>query len=328
MTRVRILFVSLLAPLVLGLTGVVLQLAWLPSLPSPAVVHWGFGGPDRMGEIWQLPVVTLAVVVGVPTVFTVLLLALTLRRDRPFTASAKIMALVPLFAVVVTAGSGTIGIGVQRGAASAADVPGVTPWMPVLLLAAVVAVLVGWFALPRAQRRSDTAAPATPLALAPEERAVWVGRARPSTGAAVGIGAVVGLLVIAAAFVIGVTGGLGWPIVLLPILVAVLLIGFLDWRVRIDARGLAVRSVLGWPVIRVRPGAVTRVSAIDVAPLSYGGWGLRGVPGTTIGVITRSGPGILVGRRHRGDLVVTIDDAEAAASLLAALAAADAPRAV
>ncbi|HXR43406.1 MAG TPA: hypothetical protein VN759_01280 [Pseudolysinimonas sp.] len=317
MNRVRLLLIVFVAPVAIGLIALALQLGWLPALPSPAVVHWSASGPDGTGPAWQLPVVTLAVAVLLPAVFTIIVVLGFPRDALPL--AGKAAAVAPLFAVTVVSVAITTGVGIQRGIRSAAQAPELTPWIPLALAAGAVAAAVGWFVLPRARRPSDRAQPSRPLDLAPGERAVWVGRAHPSPAGSLALSIGIALLTALAAFAVAATGGRAWPVFAVPIVIAALFVGFLHWRVRIDETGLRVRSVLGWPVIRVRPDRIRRVGTLDVTPMAYGGWGLRGVPGGTIGVITRSGEGLVVARVGRGDLVVTIDDAQTAAALLGSL---------
>jgi hypothetical protein len=55
---------------------------------------------------------------------------------------------------------------------------------------------------------------------------------------------------------------------------------------------------------------------------TFGGWGLRWAGRGRIGIITRSGPALEVRRHDGSSLVITVDDAAAAAALLTARVAA------
>jgi len=314
----RILLVVLIAPVAIGLAATAVQLAWLPSLPAEVVTHWSGEGADGTAPAWQLIVVTAAVSLVIPGIIS----AVVLRGgDTVFRASTKLAAVLSPSSVGLVAVSTTGILALQRGTdGSLAQAPDAGPWLAAGVGAGVLLAVVAWFVLPPARRLSQTVDAASPLPLAPDERAVWVGRAHPSPVGTAVFGGTLAVVLALLVYAIAATGGSAWPVLLVPIVIGGLLVAFLDWRVRIDARGLVVRGVLGAPVIRVKPEDITRAAAIHVAPLAYGGWGLRGVPGTTIGVITRTGPGIVVGRRNRGDLVVTVDDAEAAARLLSTLA--------
>lgn len=318
MNRLRILLVALVAPATIGLAAALLQLLWLPSLPDPAAIDWGVHGVAGTGPAWPLTVATAVIALGIPALLTAIVLAGG-GGDR-LSISSKVGAVAPLFAVTIVSAAMTVAIGGQRGLASAAQAPDISPAIPWCLLAGAALAAVGWFVLPRAHRPGSDAVPATPLPLGADERAVWVGRARPTTATGLAVSVVVAVLVLAAVIAVGASGGRMWPLLAIPLLLALVLIVFLDWRVRVDADGLVVRSLLGWPVIRVAAADVLGAAATDVRPMAYGGWGLRGVPGGTIAVVTRSGDGLVVRRRRRGDLVVTVDDAATAASLLSAYA--------
>jgi hypothetical protein len=93
---------------------------------------------------------------------------------------------------------------------------------------------------------------------------------------------------------------------------------FTSVRVSVGPTGLrAGFGPLGWPRLRVELSEVTSVTIEDVVPMVYGGWGYRMLPGVRA-IVIRSGEGLRVGRRGRSDLVITVDDAEVAAGVLAA----------
>lgn len=106
--------------------------------------------------------------------------------------------------------------------------------------------------------------------------------------------------------------------------VALLLIALLAtsvaFRVRVDARGLSVRSMLGVPRFRVAPQEVGSVAVVDARTLGVpGSWGIRVLPGR-VTIVMRSTIGIRVTRRDGRIFFVTVDDAETGAALLDALA--------
>jgi hypothetical protein len=319
--RFRILLVVLIVPVAIGLAVTALQLAWLPSLPASIVTHWSGTRADGTGPAWSLILITAGVSLVIPGIITAAVLGGGGTVGGAFPGVTKVGAVLSPFTVGLISVSITAGLALQLGSAGGlAHAPDVGPWIGAGAGIGLVLAVAAWFALPPARRLSQVVDDAPPLPLADDERAVWVGRAHPSS---VGTGVLAGVIVVLvgiATYVVAISEGRASPVVVIPIVIGILLVAFLNWRVRIDARGLVVRGLLGGPVIRVRPADVTRVAAIDVRPMAYGGWGLRGAPGTTIGVITRRGEGIVVGRRHRGDLVVTVDDAESAARLLSALA--------
>jgi hypothetical protein len=156
-----------------------------------------------------------------------------------------------------------------------------------------------------------------PVTLADGERATWIRTASLSTGLiwfiiliCVAIGAVTVVSTI-------LTNGQYWWISFVPVVVLLIALSNFAWTVRVDSRGLTIRSVLGIPVIHVPLEQVTLADVIDVQALSqYGGWGIRFALNGRIGVIVRSGEALEVHRSRRLDVVVTVDDAGSAAALL------------
>lgn len=110
-----------------------------------------------------------------------------------------------------------------------------------------------------------------------------------------------------------------WLLSFVPLLVVVVLLAAFRIRVRADASGFTVRGLLGWPRIRVPLREIAGVTLVEVNPLShFGGWGIRmGLTGRRTGVVLRAGEAIEVARRSGRSLVVTVDDARAAAGVLA-----------
>jgi hypothetical protein len=161
----------------------------------------------------------------------------------------------------------------------------------------------------------------TPVALAPGERASWIRTASLSTGliwfiilicVAIGVVTVVSTIL---------TNGQYWWISFVPVVVLLIALSNFAWTVRVDARGLTIRSVLGIPVVHVPLDQVTSADVIDVQAISqYGGWGIRIALNGRLGVIVRSGEALEVHRSKGLDVVVTVDDASTAAALLNGLA--------
>lgn len=116
----------------------------------------------------------------------------------------------------------------------------------------------------------------------------------------------------------GDPGGLSWLPTALAAALFVLIATTMAFTVRVDRRGLTVRSLFGVPWFRVRLDDISGVDAVDVSPLRhFGGWGLRRRRGM-FGVIMRRGPAIRVRRGDGTFFVVTVRDAPSGAALLAA----------
>ncbi|MET9916516.1 DUF1648 domain-containing protein [Streptomyces sp. NPDC006435] len=108
----------------------------------------------------------------------------------------------------------------------------------------------------------------------------------------------------------------GWAAGLPPLLIAVLLAGFVRPCVVVDRRGITVSGTLRWPRVRVPLDRIEAASSRHINPLSeYGGWGYRIRPGRT-GVMLRSGEGIVATLADGRKFAVTVDDSATGAALL------------
>jgi hypothetical protein len=185
-------------------------------------------------------------------------------------------------------------------------------WWAVLAIPAVptvVAVAVAGL-LPSAPGAVSSSTPESSLHLAAGERVVWVGRASSWR-----MRALSGALLVVAVFVVFTA----WPLANLLALVAILLFWLHVVHLRVDDRGLTVSwGPARWPRVRVPLEDVVAARAEHVEPLRWGGWGYRRTLRATAAV-SRRGPGLLVERRGRVPLVVTVDHPESAADVVGAL---------
>ena len=112
---------------------------------------------------------------------------------------------------------------------------------------------------------------------------------------------------------------------LVTVVVGVFAMTTIVFRVRVSERGLRVASLVGVPRFAVPLDDVESVEVVRVSPMAdFGGWGIRlGVDGR-LGVVLRSGDAIQVRRRSGRTLVVTVEDAQTGAGLLATLVERDA----
>jgi hypothetical protein len=143
------------------------------------------------------------------------------------------------------------------------------------------------------------------------DNALWVGHCRSRGTAVMGVG--LGLVVVAAggliAFVASPVGG--WLVVA----VGVLLTLTLWWaaRLAVHVGPSALTTTWGpwrWPRKRITWDKVREISAIQVEPRAWGGWGYRWNPRAhATAAVVRRGPGIKVDLENGQIFVVTVDDA-------------------
>ncbi|MEO5921888.1 MAG: DUF1648 domain-containing protein [Pseudolysinimonas sp.] len=322
MTRfpIRIALVAMIVPFAFVVVGVALQLAWLPELPATVATHWGFDGkPDSFGPSWTMPLL-----LGVLGVLLVALFGAVLARTvgpQGPTAVQKLLAASSLFVATLLSIIVTASVGIQRGLSVGSPSPAILPVFGTAVGIGLLLAVAGWFFMPRAVSGASIPDPAAPpLSVAPGELVVWVGHARFATWVVILLGAVVAVVTAVVVFVIALRGA--WPLAIVPVVVALSVLGTASWRVRVDGDGLTVRPTLGWPQYRVALDDVASAASTQVVPLGeFGGFGIRWGLGRRLGVITRGGEALEVQRRDGRAVVVTVDDAATAAGLLTALAA-------
>ncbi|MCD0448995.1 DUF1648 domain-containing protein [Actinocorallia sp. API 0066] len=300
-----------LLPLLITVIAVVVQLFVLSRLPDPAASQWSATGePTNFGLPWVAPLVTGLVGLGLPVVLLVTSVA-ALRRPEGVLVS-RLMGALSLGTAVLIAILATWSTLVQVDVADAVDARLPIAAAPVAFAAAIAAGLLAWLVLPR----EDTVAPGTPAVprrLRAGERAVWTGTATLHPGATALI--VLSFLGVAVAS-IGTSGAAAWIMAATALVVLVAVATTLMFRVKVDGSGLAVTSVVGLPRFRVPLADIASVEVVSVRPMAqFGGWGVRRVPGA-MGVVLRGGEAIQVTRTSGPRFVVTVKDAQTAASLL------------
>ena len=195
--------------------------------------------------------------------------------------------------------------------------------MPIGFGAAALICVGGWFALPPRVRQAPAAADPTPaVTLRPDERASWI----RSTSASLGLILVfIGICLFVAgisAVALITTNGRLWEITLVPVILMVFTLATFTWHLRVDARGVDIRSAVGLPRFRFPLDDVVSAEARQVDAFSeFGGWGLRWGLNGRVGIILRSGEALEIRRKKGLALVVTVDDAAAGAALLNGLVA-------
>jgi uncharacterized membrane protein len=297
-------------------TAAVLLVAVAPwmlrmRLPDPVATHWGLDGrPDA-----SLPFVVDAFLPALLLALVVLLPARALDRADRATGRSMLALLTAVSAVLVMLRGATLRANLD--VAHWSEAGRLTPTVLVLTVAiAVAAAALGWWLGARLPERAPRRWPATAVHRSAGEALVWHGRASaPPALLAVPAGA----LAVASLGAVVTPSGARVPIVVGAVLLGVLGLVLGSVRVTIGPAGLVVRlGAFGWPRIVVDLAAVEAVEVEDVEPLHYGGWGWRVVPGVRA-IVVRRGEALRVRRRSAPTLVVTVDDAPGAASVLAAL---------
>lgn len=278
------------------------------DVPDPLPTHWGPGG--EVDGTTSLTTFTLLALGATLVVAALGVALLPLLRPRPlavagvvFTAWVAWLA-ATTYAATLTAAS---------GAATAAEVP-LEPGLVVaiLLVPSLVAVMI-WLLVPLVPREArKVSTPSSPLSVDADERVTWIGQASSQL---LLLGAL--LLVLTAVSTVFVL----WPLALALGLAAIAVAWVHRITLRVDNTAVTVAwSPFRWPRISVPLSDVTAAHTATIEPLAWGGWGYRVTP-RGHAAVSRRGPGVVLSRRERAPLAVTVDAPDGAVDLVNALVA-------
>ena len=326
--RVAAMWVGLVLPVFAALTTAVLLITWLPFTPDPIATHWSGSAPDGFmsagANVFMVSGLSagLGLLIGGMAVF-----GSGRGGIAVWSAMNRFLAAMSLTISVSIALLGVLSTNMQLGLADARHAGSVDGALALAFGIGVVLGIAGYFVQPGVYIAGSEGKPAEAVALAATERAVWLGRVRPTGGLLIMLAVTIAILA-GSTLAIWLTGSdpLALGIMSGTTLLLVLLISSTLWyRVRVDAAGLEARSTIGWPVFRVPAADVAHAASGHITPLSdFGGWGMRWAPGR-FGLVMRTGEGLIITRKDGRIFALTLDDAATAAGLLEAYATADAP---
>ena len=285
--RIPTVAVPLLVTLLASAIGAALLWSVRDELPSQIASHWGVQGrADDFSSFTEI--MTLGLLLPVGTVAPIALLGLAIRHGASLAG--------------VSAGTGVFMAALSFGSAYAH-------------LGIAVGVLVGLALRSKPRPGPDTPVPADAARadVSASAQIAWHGGLRRGRAGEI-VFAVAVLAVAVIGIVLWITSGI-WFVALIALLLLVLLHFF--WaEVTIDHRGLSVsamgKTLRRVPLERLQVGRVTQVRCLG----EYGGWGFRGGFDGSWGYVTSDGEALRVERNGEPDLVLTIDDAHAAAATL------------
>lgn len=286
--------------------------ALAPRLGPQIATHWGGSSvPNGFQSTWPSFVgflVASVVLAG----FGVAAVAVTPHRAR---------ARMPAAVAAVLAGAAAFGwiVGAWATAAAGGDAhEAVLGWRMVLLVGPLLLGAIVYLVLPASTAVSRRSFPVPELAVAEGDSPTWSGILGSRVLAGLGL-----ILVVVAAALLAARAraadSVPLSLVIVLALAALLVLGMSRVRLTVDQRGVRLSSaIFGVPLVWVRLANIAGVSAEEISPAQWGGWGLR-VSSAGVAFVTRRGPGLVVTRRRGGALAVTMDSPEAPAAVAAAL---------
>ncbi|MFD4369268.1 DUF1648 domain-containing protein [Rhodococcus sp. NPDC058521] len=302
---------GLLLPALAAVGGTLLTKIWEPRLPAEIATHWTTTSPDGfappMSSAWAFAIVILLIGGGCCSFASLAGGQLLIRR---------IMLLIGLTVVGLTVTVQVTLLTVQLDETSGADTELPTSAMGLGMLIGTALGLVGAAALRDyrvrvpATKRPDPDLPRRPTSELPVTDDVGFG--------AVGSGVLI-LLVVAPALWLSTVVGTWWILaVFVPILLLILAV--LRFRVIVDGSGIRVVN-MGMTSIAYGIDEVEGVRVDEIKPFDdFGGWGLKTKGPRNYGVVTRSGPALILTTACGDRLTVTSPKAEEMAGVLNSLA--------
>jgi hypothetical protein len=318
---VRILIVSLVVPALVTIAALAVTFSLARTAASVAV-HWNAAGQvDGYGSPYTYPILLAVIVLPLVAIFGGIVVVATHRG--PVTATIKLLGVLPLWLSVGLGGAFTGLIAVQTGGAPSTSL---AP-LPIGIGVGTIIAAGAWFIPPKVEQRTSTPGiPVAPVQLGATERASWIRSASASGPILWGLIALTVLLAGVAVISAITSGGGLWWVAFVPLVVLVLALSNLAWTVRVDARGVRVRSLVGVPTFHIPLADIRSAGVVEVHPLTdFGGWGVRVGLNGRLGIVMRTGEALEVIKTSGRSIVVTVDDAASAAALLNGLVKQQAP---
>lgn len=318
--RARIILIGGILPVLIAVLATLLMLTWMGELPDPIAIHWGPSGVDGYGPAAGL----LFVPLGMTALFSFFAVVSAIGAAAEFgiTRTQKILLVSGLWLSIALSAGIAGSFELQRGLSDAAQAEG--PLVPLLIgvLVGLAAAAGAWFLLPQADTIVSNAEDAEPLSVGKGEHLAWTRAVSISPFVLTILVVAVVLVAIVSILTLVIGNGGFWTSVASLALIVVVGSSVSYWRVTADRHGLSVRSIFGWPRIRVWADDIASARVIDVnAAGEFGGWGYRWAGKGRTGIILRDGQAIEVTKKNGKSFVVTVDDARTGARVLATVIA-------
>jgi hypothetical protein len=274
-------------------------LAW-SRLPDDVASHWDLYG-DANGHLSR--VAALAVLGGVSVLLAVA--AFVRRRD----VASPVLAFVATVIAVASLGTVLANRDVERWQ----DAHLSLDWIALGLAVAAGAAAVFAHTVKHAPaEREHVTRPS--MAVGANERLAWTGTGHSGSLWFFAVFLTVGGVLL---YISTSAGGL------ILLLVSAALAELSAVRVVVGAHGVRITPRFGFPWMTIALDRIESAEAIDVRPLSWGGWGYRGSLKLMqrAALVLRAGPGLKLNLRNGSVFVVTVDGAEDAAAVVNGLLA-------
>lgn len=318
-THLRGVLVGGVVPTVIAFAAALVMVSWLPELPDPIAVHWDGAGANGFGP--ALPFILAPLVITV--LFSIFAVSMSWRTapSGRLIYNQKILLATSVWLSTFLSAGFVGSVALQRGLTDAHDAPDVGALMASGAGLATLLAVASWLVLPKgASSVTEAGQRPKPFELRGDERLSWSHTARLGNAALVLVGLSLAVAIGVTIFASIASSSSTIIAVIVLVFVAVLVVTNTWWRVSADRRGFTVRGALGWPSKRIALQDIRTVQVVEVTPTrDFGGYGWRWTVDGRSGVILRAGPAIEVTASSGKRFVVTVDDAETGAGVIAAL---------
>ncbi|MFE3291136.1 DUF1648 domain-containing protein [Rhodococcus sp. NPDC059234] len=297
-------------PALAASTGLLLTRMWQQRLPAAIATHWTGETPDGFTTLWSAAwtfAIVIVLIGGGAAAIAALAGGLLMMRRTMLIVGLTVVGL--MFAIWVALLLAHLDLATAEGA----RLPTSSIGVGVLAGAAVgllgAALLRDYRPRTPATDRPDASLPRGPLDLPIVDRR------------GLGTGTTAVLVAIGAAITLGLCRLAGsWWLLAIFLPVCVLVVGLLRFRVTVDVNGIRIYN-MGMCALDYRVEELVGARVGEVTPFKdFGGWGLRIKGRGNYGLVTDTGPALMLTAANGQRLTVSTDRAEQMAGALNALA--------
>jgi hypothetical protein len=305
---IRFWMFAAVIPLAMLSLGAIVPFRWQDELPALIPHHWGSNGPDAFGTlgdlVWPLVYIGGPLLVGMTVLFAWVGKDISTQRIGVVTNNF----LGALFAAIP--------ISTAYAARGLEDASQLDEHFGYVALGAITGVVLGALLAWALPKPASLPVHATPSETVPRQRlsdtesGVWV--SREISWPMVWVGGATTFIVAGALLLLEAV-----PMLVVPLTVLALMAGFTVFDIRVDDRGVSVKSALKFikrevPLHEIIEADTTHVNAMK----QFGGFGFRTALDGTVGIILRSGEALELKLSRNRRFVVTMKRSAEAAGLV------------
>ncbi|MFC9786718.1 DUF1648 domain-containing protein [Rhodococcus sp. NPDC127528] len=297
-------------PVLAAAAGLVLTRMWQERLPASIATHWSGENPDGFTTLWSAAwtfAIVIVLIGGGAAAIAAIAGALLMMRRTMLIVGLTVVGL--MFAIWVALLRAHLDLAAAEGARLPTAAIGVG-----VLAGAAVGLLGGSLLRDYRPRTATTDRPDPSLPRGPLDLPIVDRRG-------LGAGTTAVLIAVGAAITLGLCRLAGsWWLLAIFLPVCVLIVGLLRFRVTVDENGIRIYN-MGMCALDYRVDEIVGAKVDEVNPFKdFGGWGLRIKGRGNYGLVTDTGPALMLTAANGQRLTVSTDRAEQMAGALNALA--------